>query len=207
MKALSDCIDDYVKKGFGSMNKNDFEVWIFGQLISMGKYAGKTNYELSLALRIPETKVKRLRYESALKTAVSTEDYKLQVQKLLQNAQLRSDDKKILFQVEDVMLKLYISSLLKKEGRMIDNSFNPEVLVLHLADYEYLVKAVYDDEEVNDLIKKAQEITKEKRVTWDKIMEWVISGAVSGAAGALVNSVVDLTPMGMIKLIKQGFKK
>lgn len=207
MKALSDCIDDYVNKGFGSMNKNDFEVWIFGQLISMGKYAGKTNYELSLALRIPETKVKRLRYESALKTAVSTEDYKLQVQKLLQNAQLRSDDKKILFQVEDVMLKLYISSLLKKEGRMIDNSFNPEVLVLHLADYEYLVKAVYDDEEVNDLIKKAQEITKEKRVTWDKIMEWVISGAVSGAAGALVNSVVDLTPMGMIKLIKQGFKK
>ena len=189
------------------MNKNDFEVWIFVQLMTMDKYAGKTNYELSLALRIPELKVKRLRYESALKTATSMEDYKLQVQKLLQNAQLRSNDKKILFQVEDVMLKLYISSLLKKEGRMIDNSFNPEVLVLHLADYEFLVKAVYKNEEVDNLIRKAQEITKEKIVTWDKIMEWVISGAVSGAAGTLVNSVVDLTPIGMIKLIKQVFKK
>lgn len=49
------------------MNKNDFEVYIFNQIITDPNYAGKNDYELSIELAIPQTKVKRLRYESNLK--------------------------------------------------------------------------------------------------------------------------------------------
>ena len=67
MSQLQILIDQYIERGFGSMNKNDFEVFIFGQMLEMPSYKGKTNYELSLLLRIPESKIKRLRYESSLR--------------------------------------------------------------------------------------------------------------------------------------------
>lgn len=63
---MNELIKKYLERGFGSMNKNDFEVAIFNEwMIHEGR--GKSNYEISLALRIPETKVKRLKYEAELK--------------------------------------------------------------------------------------------------------------------------------------------
>ena len=62
-KDLQEFISKYLERGFGSMNKNDFEVWIFHYLMNH-QLQGKTNYEVSLFLKIPETKVKRLRYYS-----------------------------------------------------------------------------------------------------------------------------------------------
>ena len=62
-------IQDYLQRGWGSMNKNDFEVWIFYQLLQNDDYSLKeaSDYQIAIALRIPESKVKRLRYESMLK--------------------------------------------------------------------------------------------------------------------------------------------
>ena len=100
---MENFIHNYIKRGFGSMTKNDFEVFIFGQILSMKEYKGKSNYELSILLRIPESKVKRLRYESALRYSDPMIDYKQAVYNLLDKAQLRAQDKKIVFQVEDIM--------------------------------------------------------------------------------------------------------
>ena len=66
MMELSSVINDYLSRGFGSMNKNDFEVWIFNFLLQE-KLKGKSNFEISIELKIPEQKVKRLKYEAELK--------------------------------------------------------------------------------------------------------------------------------------------
>ena len=66
MNDLNQIIDRYLKRGFGSMNKNDFEVWIFYFLLH-NQLKGMGNYDISLELRIPESKVKRLKYEAELK--------------------------------------------------------------------------------------------------------------------------------------------
>lgn len=63
---INTVIDQYLARGFGTMNKNDFEVWIFHYLMQH-RLQGKSNYDISVALKIPEQKVKRLRYESELK--------------------------------------------------------------------------------------------------------------------------------------------
>lgn len=63
---LNEVISKYIEKGFGSMNKNDFEVWIFHYLLEH-ELQGKKNYEISIGLKIPKSKVKRLRYEAELK--------------------------------------------------------------------------------------------------------------------------------------------
>ena len=192
------------------MNKNDFEVWIFGQLLKMKEFEGKNNYELSIALRIPETKIKRLRYEAALKAPIkSEEEYKKDVQKILSNASLRCREKKIVFQVEDVMLKMYITSILKKDGRAIDSSFNPELVVIHTEDFRYLAEAVCSEKELKNLMDEAKKTIKndaKKDVTWNDIMGWVVEGAVSGVASGAVSAAIDLSPMGILNTIKKVIK-
>lgn len=207
---LMTVISKYIDRGFGSMTKNDFEVWIFGTLLQMPQYKGKSNYELSLLLRIPETKVKRLRYESALKNVKPNTNYKDEVYKLLNEVQLRINDRKIVFQVEDVMIKSYISSILKQNGRMLDSSFNPELIVLHLDDFQYLAKEVYPNGDVENVLKNAKELLKDtakKEITWHDVMGWVVEGAVSGVASGVTSAVVtNLTPLGIVETIKKVIK-
>lgn len=189
------------------MNKNDFEVFIFGQILLMKEYKGKSNYELSILLRIPESKVKRLRYESALKNSDSSIDYKQVVYNLLEKAQLRAEDKKIVFQVEDVMIKSYISSILKKEGRMLDSSFNSELIVLHLNDFQYLAQEVYPKGKVDEVMKKATNLSKhslDKPITWNDVLGWVVQGAVSGGVSTITT---NLTPAGIITSLTNYFRK
>lgn len=55
MNELDKTIQQYLDRGFGSMNKNDFEVWIFNYLLQT-KLKGKGNYAISIELRMPESK-------------------------------------------------------------------------------------------------------------------------------------------------------
>ena len=59
---LEEMIHAYLERGFGSMTKNDFEVWIFNYLLQ-NELQGKSDNAISRELRIPSAKVKRLRYE------------------------------------------------------------------------------------------------------------------------------------------------
>lgn len=73
---IGDVLQAYVERGFGSMNKNDFEVWIFSQLMD-GELKGKSNYDISTLLRMPESKVKRLAYEALLKVDIQRNNVSL----------------------------------------------------------------------------------------------------------------------------------
>ncbi len=208
MSQLQRCIELYIERGFGSMNKNDFEVFIFGQMLEMSRYKGKTNYELSLLLRIPESKIKRLRYESALRgSAKNVNDYKSEVYQLLSSAILRGQDKKVVFVVEDVMLKLYITSLLKKEGRMIDTSFNPELVVIHIDDFHILLEAVCDKSEISKLYKGARKAAN-KEIEWTDITKCLLEGVASGATSAITSGIItNLQPLGILHSIKSILSK
>lgn len=87
MDDLKTVINKYLTRGFGSMNKNEFEVWIFHYLLS-NRFINENNYDISIQLRIPETKVKRLRYEAELKYGdpKDEESYRIALEKLLEKS-------------------------------------------------------------------------------------------------------------------------
>ncbi len=206
---IDDIIQKYLDRGFGSMNKNDFEVWIFGQILKMGEYRSKNNYELSVALRIPESKIKRLRYESALRNAKEGTNYKREVMTLLENAKLRNDGKKIIFQVEDILLKSYISSILKKTGRVLDSSFNQELVVVNVEDFQHLAEEIYQSKDMKKIMETAQKLTKDpsKKIQFKDVMGWVVSGAVEGVTSNITSSIItNLTPTGVINTIRKVLK-
>ena len=137
---LNQIINQYIEKGFGSMNKNDFEVFIFGYLLK-NRFSGMSDNAISLELRIPQTKVKRLRYESSLKMGTSG-NYSESFDRAIRTVRKKEGSQTIQFAVEDLFLRRYLDDILKKDGRFFDSSFNSEIVSLSTDDFEYLINVL-----------------------------------------------------------------
>ncbi len=156
--SINRVIDEYVQRGFGSMTKNDFEVWIFNYLLQSRLY-GKSNFDISVELRIPEPKVKRLRYEASLKygNPSDTAQYDEAFKRLLEKVKLKKGSNNIVqFAVEDLQLRKYLDAILKRKGRFADTSFNTEVVSVTLDDLAILLDATCTQEEKKELMKAAK---------------------------------------------------
>lgn len=197
--ALADVIQEYVNRGFGSMNKNDFEVWIFNYLLQ-NNLNGKSNFDISVELGIPETKVKRLRYEASLKygNPKDINQYNAKFHALLSNVNLkkRGSDSIIQFAVEDIQLRKYLDSILKRKGRFADTSFNTEVVSITLDDLAILLDETCSQAEKDKFIKKAKGNTdflqlakQELRYIIDATIKAGISNCINIGLTALLNII------------------
>ncbi|BDE82851.1 hypothetical protein CE91St14_18790 [Porphyromonas somerae] len=134
-------VDDYLKRGFGSFNKNDFEVYIFNWLVN-NKYQNKSDFEISRELRIPESKIKRMRYEASLKyEKLEPNDYRELLLQALKSAKYRegSAEYKISMSISNKNLRLYLQDLLNKDGRFYDSSFNANIVTMPVADLIFVL--------------------------------------------------------------------
>lgn len=189
---LSEAIENYLKRGFGSMNKNDFEVFIFNEIIKSPKHKGKSNYDLSCNLRIPETKVKRLRYEANLKYPLDENAIKAIFKEYLEFAKMLPDNTRpIEICIEDDTVRKYIISLLKKGHRFSDSSFNSEIMRMTVDDFSYILDNVCNDEEKERLLEKIKDNKLKKQFT----------NAIISLLGDVKQTIVDLTIQGLINII------
>ena len=114
-KTLAQSIDDYINRGFGSMNKNDFEIFIFNEYLKEPGNSKLGDYDLSLRLRIPKAKVRRLRYEASLKYPVSEDMLRNLLDDSLQYAcNVRNSVRCIEINVENESVRQYVNALLRK---------------------------------------------------------------------------------------------
>ena len=145
--SVDSIINDYLNRGFGTMTKNDFEVWIFHQLLR-GQLHGKTNREISVALRIPDSKVKRLRYEADLKWGNPNDDssYHDALVAVVKKARLIKEKKQIQFVIEDTALLKYLDARMKRANVSWDKSFNSENISIDFEQYETFCKEVLTKE-------------------------------------------------------------
>lgn len=60
-------IERYLAQGFGSMTKTEIDILVFHLLSESGEIMGKSNYHVANILQIPESKVKSLRLNAALR--------------------------------------------------------------------------------------------------------------------------------------------
>lgn len=144
----------YLQRGWGSMNKNDFEVYIFYCILQTDEYRCLNDYELSLKLRVPQTKIKRLRYEAGLQySQPEFSVYNAQFLELLKEAKPQmKDNKYVEFIMENKGLYLYIDNLLKKDGRFGDRSFNSEMMVISMDNLVYLLETTILSEQEKEAL-------------------------------------------------------
>ena len=151
-------VDDFLKKcvdRFGHMNKKDYEVALFHLLLQNG-LGGKTDYAISRELRIPESRVKSLRYETDLEYQQEDDHnrFKEAFYSILKNGTFKpTSDKKMQFIVKDKMLRLYILDKLESYGSFADSSFNSNIVVVTASDVLILLADFEDKKELQAEIK------------------------------------------------------
>ena len=142
---------------FGSLNKNDYEVALF-HLLLMNGYADKSDHFMSKMLQIPESKVKRLRYESYLVYPKTDKELKEEFYALLKGRSYKmTNDNKIQFVVNDKMLRLYLNDKLDEVGSFSDSSFNSNIVTISPMDMMILL---FDFEKKLDVLDRVKEETR-----------------------------------------------
>lgn len=189
MDTIKEALEAYIQKGFGSLTKNDFEVWIFHQLLQ-NELKGKSNYHISRFLQIPESKVKRLRYEADLKYVDEddmAQERKDQLSELLDRAILKRNGTQIQFIVEDPALKRFLDHQLKLKNRFFDSSFNSEIVSLAIEDYEVILDILdTDGEKKESLIRQARQLLNDNQITFQGMLKKFTEAVVDEAGRSVI---------------------
>lgn len=164
-------LERYMATGFGSMNKSAIEILIFDLLRKSDFFKDHTNLQWSIDLRIPEAKVKNLKFQADLLYSNFDREHLMQefVDSIKnKNVKFIKSSGKIQFLVEDKMLRSMISSDLKKSGYFADSSFNQDIVSVDpvafsalLEEYDLIAPKV--KENILDEINKQYPENVEKR--------------------------------------------
>ena len=202
-----DFLTTYLKKGFGSMTKNDLEVWVFNELLKDPEKTNYSDYDFSIELRIPQTKVKRLRYEAGLVyNTKNAEEYNKEFLLLLRKAKVKSTNAELIqFSMEDKGLYLYIDSILKKGGRFSDRSHNNEIMQISKEDLVHLLtNCLIPKDEQDEILRKCEEITSQK-FKFSDVATKMIDKFIEGFTTAAGTSAWVFTKANMLNLIQYIF--
>jgi hypothetical protein len=194
-------MNQYAQRGFGSMNKSEFEILIFDLLRKYGNLKDKTQFEISLSLQIPESKVRRLSYESDLKYGQYTEeDIKTAFFKIVEQSKLRKDLDKIEFVIENKFIRSSISAKLKRMGHYADSSFNAEIIRIHYESFIDLLEHYFSEESINKIINECKTLVKDKdpnQITFKLLLRKYLEGMASTAGKKTVDLGLGLLTGGV----------
>lgn len=164
--AMKKIIESYLERGFGSMNKNDFEVYIFSWLIQKhSDYKNASDNEISRKLKIPESKIKRLRYEAELRYGNNDTDVLWQkLRNYLSIVNYRKEEDNVLrFSISDKQVRLFLKDQVQAENRFCDSSFSENIVVISVDDLLYLLdNGVVSKEEKAKIIQQVKSTYKGK---------------------------------------------
>ena len=131
---LAEIMGVYLEKGFGVMNKTEFETLLYDVLRKHGLLTGKC-FDDSFKLRIPEAKARKLIYESQVKYSnLNKDDFDSYLRKsvgeCLAHAYLVKNNKEIRFAIEDKYLRIALNAKLRERHYFADTSFNKDIISL-----------------------------------------------------------------------------
>ena len=131
---LAEIMGVYLEKGFGVMNKTEFETLLYYVLKKYGLLTGKC-FDDSFILRIPEAKARKLIYESQVKYSNRNKDafdsyLRKSVGECLAHAFLVKNNKEIRFAIEDKYLRIALHAKLREKHYFADTSFNKDIISL-----------------------------------------------------------------------------
>lgn len=161
-------LNKFLLDGMGVMSKREIDILIMNLLMKYGDLSAKSNYDLSIMLRIPETSVKRLRYEAKLRYTPEDEYIRREFLKVLVNAKIEMDrndeseieNMKIVFIMEDNYVRDAIQGRLKAKGMFADSSFNSEIIKISCGSLCAVISEFYGEESAQDFMKRCKALKK-----------------------------------------------
>lgn len=204
---MRNSIESYLERGFGSMNKNDFEVYIFSWLIqNHSDYMDASDNEISRKLKIPESKIKRLRYEAELR--YGNNDTDVLWQKLRNYLSIvnyrKAEDNVLRFSIPDKQVRLFLKDQLQAGNRFCDSSFSENIVVISIDDLLYLLdNGVVSKEEKAKIIQQVKSTYKGKDLP--QSVSEAIKICASDAAEKLFSNVFNpATALWLVERVKDS---
>lgn len=160
-------LDNYLNFGLGSMPKSDIDALVMHLLDSYGlngsgPLAIYGNQTVSERLKTPVNKIKKLRYDAALKFGGRIEDQAMgRLLAALSKASLEPDGAKICLIIEDSLAKNWLQGQLKINQHIFDYSFNTEIIKVSSSGLFEVLELVFDKDELKKF-KDGYDAAKEK---------------------------------------------
>lgn len=163
-----DFLENYLKFGLGSMPKSDIDALVMHLLDIYGTNGSGplsiySNQTVSERLKTPVSKVKKVRYDAALKFGGRIEDQaKGRLLAAISKASLEPDGEKILLIIEDTLAKNWLQGQLKIHQHIFDYSFNTEIVKVSVTGLFQVLESVFDAEEIAEFRQGYENAKKEK---------------------------------------------
>ena len=201
--AFDSLISSYLEMGFGALPKREIDLFIFKNLMDLAPYKGKSNYELAELLKIPESRIKALKLNAALrhKTVNSKAILGRIVDRLIHSVQYTEfQEGKMEVSLEDPLERREFDHFLKKRGHHAEYLLNSEVLrISPVRLFEVILDNVPNAQnEIDDIIRRA--------VNDNAAAEEILEGAEDMGQKLTKLRKALLTPDALRSLIGTGFE-
>ncbi len=140
----------FFENGFGALPKRELEVYLLHLLIKDGQFKNADQdidyHEMSLALRISETKVRNSIYEIELKYAPPAEFDTALIQLIENNRfEVAPDKNQIRFSVQSPLLKQAFEYEVRQLGGISDGSFAKHIVTIKQDTFAKLLDRLFGD--------------------------------------------------------------
>jgi hypothetical protein len=193
-------LESYLRFGLGSMPKSDIDALVmhlidcygFDGSPPMGGYSNQTTSE---RLKTPVSKIKKLRYDAALKFGGRIEDQaKGRLLAALSKATVEPDGEKICLIIEDSLAKNWLQGQLKTHQQIFDHSFNTEIIKVSASGLFQVLVTFFDKVELetfrDDYEKAKNKVNVEERRKFFKAAAKKFAEAAAKKAGGGVIAVL-----------------
>ncbi len=195
-------LDTYLKFGLGSLSKSDIDALVMHLLDHYGMegslpLASLSNQMVSERLRTPVARIKKLRYDAALKFGGKIEDQAMgRLLASLSRATLEADGNKICLIIEDSLAKNWLQGQLKIHQQIFDYSFNVEIIKVDAVGLFQVLQSCLNKDAFDALeaFKAGYEAAKSKKNQYEmkKAFASVAKKFAEGAAKAAGVGVVSV---------------
>lgn len=199
-KFESEFLESYLKFGLGSMPKSDIDALVMSLLDryglnGSGPLATLGNQTTSERLKTPVSRVKKLRYEAALKFGGCVEDQaKGRLLAALANATLEPEGKKICLIIEDSLAKNWLQGQLKIYQHIFDHPFNTEIVRISAEGLFQVLESIFDHKQI-EVFKAGYEqaqkeaVADERKKIFKSVALKFAEGAAKTAGGTILTVV------------------
>lgn len=160
-------VERFLAHGFGTMTKSEIDVLVFHLLSESSELGNKSNYHIANKLRIPESKVKTMRLNAALKYKPANHKAVLaNIVTRVTHEMLKPefDGGVVTITVENPVEQRELEFAIKNIGRNIEYGLNKELLKISpIALFELVVSNLENPEWEFKSIVQAQIADKEKQ--------------------------------------------
>jgi alpha-D-ribose 1-methylphosphonate 5-triphosphate synthase subunit PhnH len=195
----SDFLENYLKFGLASMPKSDIDALVMALLDrhgynGSGPMASLSNQTVSERLRTPVAKIKKLRYDAALKFGGRVEDQaKGRLLAALAVATLEPLDEMVCLIIEDALAKNWLQGQLKVHQQIFDHSFNTEIVKVSAVGLFAVLETLFNKNQLQ-MFKSGYEAAKKTKDAAQriKLFKTLAHKFAEGAAAAAGGGVVTV---------------